>query len=158
MPEYDMKFKDFSLGDPDAPGNELGLGVPIEFKVGKDVFRAPAVVAPILLGRITAAAQGFSEPDGDMGKKLEYAAEIFDQLLTPETAPRFRERLLSATEPIDLNRQAVPILYWLMEVYGMRPTQPSLSSMDGVSDGGPGSTDGVPNTAFHLSGLAPQDS
>lgn len=155
MPEYDMKFKDFSLGDPGAEGNELGLGDPITFAVGKDQFAALPVVAPILLSELVASSHGFAELKGDVPAQLERVAKLFDLLLTDETAPRFRERILSRKEPLDLNRQVLPIMHWLMECYGMRPTEPSSSSTPGVNDGGPGSTDGAPNAASALSGSPP---
>lgn len=47
--------------------------------------------------------------------------------------------------PIDLTRQAIPALYWLLERYGLRPTEQSspLPSDSGTGD----STDGAPETA-----------
>lgn len=142
MPEYDLKHRDFSLQGDEAE--------PKTFTVGKDEFVAPPVIPPVLLGDLAAASQGFGDLKGDVPAQLEKVASIFDLLLTPETAPRFRERLLSRTEPIDLNRQALPIMHWLMEVYGLRPTEPSSSSGSGVNGGGPGSTDGAPNTESTL--------
>ena len=37
--------------------------------------------------------------------------------------------------PIDLMKQAIPAMYYLMECYGLRPTKPSSDSPAGSTDG-----------------------
>jgi hypothetical protein len=135
MPELDLQMKDFSLPPEDAK--------PKPFTIGADTFFAPPVIPPVVLAELAGMASSLSEVQkgGDLMAVLEKVATLFDGLLTEETAPRFRERLLGRTDPIDLHRQAIPILQWLMEVYGLRPTQPSSSSANGLDGGGGGSTD-----------------
>jgi len=137
MPELDLQMKDFSLPPEDAK--------PKEFKIGADVFIAPPVIPAVVLAELAGMAGSLAETQqgGDLMAVLEKVASLFDGLLTEETAPRFRARLLGRTEPIDLHRQAIPILQWLMEVYGLRPTEPSSSSASGLDGGGGGSTDPV---------------
>lgn len=147
MAEYDLEFKDFSLPEAEMQ--------PKRFRVHPDTFTAP----PILSGPTIAALAGFAgqfaglrEEDGttafkaeDLPGLIEKVADLFVQLLDEESGPRFKARLLGKTDPIDFMRQAVPIMLWLVEVYGLRPTQPSSGSATGPDDGGPGSTDGAPN-------------
>lgn len=57
----------------------------------------------------------------------------------------FPESEIIYLQPIDLLRQAMPAFYWLLEQYGMRPTQQSSPL---PSDSGTGAlTDGAPETA-----------
>lgn len=148
MAEYDLDFKDFSLSEQEMK--------PKRFKIGADMFEAPPLLAPVVMAELTGLAAKFGGLAGSEGEDIpttpealmeviEAFGEVFEQILTQETGPRFKQRLLSKDEPIDLMRQAVPALKWLIEVYGLRPTEPSSSSSDGSDGGGPGSTGGAPN-------------
>lgn len=147
MAEYDLDFKDFSLSEQEMK--------PKRFKIGADIFEAPPLLAPVVMAELTGLAAKFgglagteqetpATPEALM-EVVEAFGDVFEKLLTAETGPRFKQRLLSKDEPIDLMRQAVPALKWLIEVYGLRPIGPSSSSSDGSDGGGPGSTDGAPN-------------
>jgi hypothetical protein len=50
--------------------------------------------------------------------------------LLPESWQRFSTRLKDKTRPID-DEQMSDVVLWLLEEYGMRPTQPSPDSSDG---------------------------
>lgn len=77
-------------------------------------------------------------------ENYESIFEIFDQLLIEESAKVFRERAMSKGDRgIDVQRQLMPILYYLLEQYGVRPTQPSSDS----SSGSLNVTDGITSTA-----------
>lgn len=52
--------------------------------------------------------------------------------LLPESWDRFAARLRDKTNPIDDDQMADAVLY-LLEAYGLRPTQPSQPSSDGPS-------------------------
>lgn len=138
MAEYDLKFRDFTLADTSDK--------PITFRIGADEYSAPPVIPPLQLAALAEVA-GKLNGDGDgrvpVKELVTAIGDVFAELLHEEAGQRFRERLLSRDKPIDLMKQAVPCLLWLMEVYGMRPTEPSSSSTGGLNDGGPGSTDGV---------------
>lgn len=114
---------------------------PISFKADNDVFHGPAVLPAAVFGELLEAAKGlggFQLGDAAQIKEaLERIAGFTDIVLTPETAPRFRERLLSREEPLDLTEQVLPILKYLTEVYGLRPTQAPSDSSNG-SDGAGG--------------------
>lgn len=133
-----MTLRDFSLSPADSE--------PKGFTIGTDTFECPAVLAPVLWGDLMEAARGLG--GFQMGDKTEIAAALeriaaFTDVIFVDDAARarFRERLFSRTEPIDLVKQVIPILNYLMEVYAVRPTQASSGSTTGSSDAGGTSTD-----------------
>lgn len=133
----DFTFRDFSLSPDKAK--------PKRFVVDNDEFFLPAVIAPIMLGELIESAKGmggFSIGNkAEVEAALERIAAMTDLLLTEETAPRFRERLFSRTEPMDLNEQVLPIVRWIIEVYSVRPTEASSDSTNGSGGAGGISTD-----------------
>lgn len=141
MTEPDQGIRDFTIKRE-----------PIQFRIDDDVFKAPAIISPIALRKIAAmyAEMGdITSLGNDIEQTLNVVGQIFAILLPGASGARFKERLLSEEEPLDLNAQVIPALYWLLEQYGMRPTQPSSPSPDGSTDGqtntpndGTSSTDG----------------
>lgn len=132
--------------DPDVADFSIKYK-PIKFRVnGPDVFEAvPILPVPVLreLGAMHGTMDGLSTVE-----KFDKVLNMFDLLLTPESAKRFRERLESRDDPdsggaIDLNRQVLPALNYLVEKFGMRPTQAAGSSSDGAGSIGDSSMDGA---------------
>jgi hypothetical protein len=129
---------------------------PKRFRIDEDVFSAPAIISPIAMKKLAALHASLGDIGAlgnDLDRAIEIVSDLFTVLLPGPSGARFKERLLSETEPIDLNQQAIPALYWLLEEYGMRPTQPSSPSPDGSTDGqtdtpndGISSTDGASPT------------
>lgn len=128
---------------------------PHRFRIDADVFAAPAILSPVALKRMAgmhAALQGAGGAAAldNVEAMLSTFSEIFKVLLPGPSGQRFAARLEAdgsdeATPPIDLQRQAMPAFYWLLEQYGMRPTQQSSPL---PSDSGTGAlTDGAPETA-----------
>lgn len=113
-----------------------------KFRVDDDVFVAYAALGlPAMQDLIQ-----MSKVLGDAMREGNFDAitELFKQLLTPETATRFAQRVGSrGDDAIDVRNQLVPIIYWLLEKYGLRPTQPSSDS----STGSPSGTGGTTSTA-----------
>lgn len=154
MADYDLDFKDFSL-----PAEQMK---PKRFKIDDDMFTAPPIIAPATFAALTGMAGRLAElnlGDGDtplseelINQLIGAFGDLFVELLDEATGPRFKTRLESKTEPIDLMRQAVPALYWLIEAYGLRPTEPPSSSSNGLDGGGLGSTDGALSDVSSLSG------
>jgi hypothetical protein len=149
---------DFAV-DPayDPPGGEVkNFALELKnlvFKVdaGDDAerFEAPPIIPPVILVRLAEQSK-FAQDRSDMDKMLHAIAEIFRLMLLPESGERFAARLIdpeiSRAKPVDLNRQVLPIMHWLLEEYGLRPTQPSSDSSTS-SDGpesGTDSTAGAP--------------
>jgi hypothetical protein len=79
---------------------------------------------------------------------LDGLLEIFDDLLTPASAVLFHA-CVNEKKTIGV-RRLMKILPWVMEEFGMRPTQPSLPSSTGQSDGvtGTSSEDGASHKAL----------
>lgn len=121
----------------------------IAFRIDEDVFHAYAIMGGVLMQELMTAGDKLhsamvSEVDGRKVVDLEPVAKIFDALLEPDSVARFRERLFAADETaLDIKRQLMPIIYMLLEEFGLRPTQPSSDS----SAGSPSGTDGTPSTA-----------
>ncbi len=131
-----MTLRDFSLSAEESE--------PKGFTIGADTFEGPAVLPPVVWGDLMEAARGLG--GFTMGNKEEINAALeriaaFTDVLLVKGNERFRDRLFSATEPLDLTVQVIPILHHLMELYGLRPTQASGDSTTGSSDAGGISTD-----------------
>lgn len=86
---------------------------------------------------------------------LEPILQLMDQLLTNESAYLFREKVNDKTIGV---KRLMKILPWIMEEFGLRPTQPSTPSSTGQSDGETGttSTDGVSHSELTSSDSQPE--
>lgn len=145
---------------------------PIEFKIDGDVFQAVATlnadqkIHAISLVNALGAAQldglalGNIDPANASQRDVERARSIaqeadkavgevmnlLDELLLPQSAERFAERMKSKTEPIELE-QVFEIFQWLIGEYGDRPTSPLSSSSNGHSGTGTSSTEATQASA-----------
>lgn len=95
------------------------------FKIDNDVFHAEAIISlPLLqdLVRMSSDIEGLARADNQ-----QPLVTLFNALLTPESGPRFAERLVAKSGPtaIDFKRQIMPLMQWLIGSYGGRPTEPS---------------------------------
>jgi hypothetical protein len=138
-----LEIKDFSI-----------VWKPKRFKVDDDVFEAHPVLPLPTLAEMVKLGQGINlSADADPNEIVERFAGVFDLVLRTESAARFRARLAGQGDApaLDLQHQLVPILFWLLEAYGLRPTQPSENSSTGPNSTGEPSTDGAPPTASTLS-------
>lgn len=98
----------------------------IPFKIDDDIFEGVAVLGITQLQGLIRSAKNVKNlvDTGD----IDSVMNIFDEILTVNSAKRLRERVMSTDdrETIDLQRQLIPILHFLMEKHGVgRPTQPS---------------------------------
>lgn len=111
----------------------------VPFTLDEDTFIAVGV-APAMAILDVAAVNKAADMD-----KIRIILDFLDQVLLPESAIRFAERLRSSTEPITID-QAASIAVWLMEeVYAPdRPTEALSPSPNGSESTGPSSTDGAP--------------
>lgn len=111
---------------------------PIQFRIDDDVFKAPPIISPVALvklGKLHTDMGDEANITRDVEATLQRVGDMFTILLPGPSGQRFKERLLSEDQPIDLQQQAIPALYWLLERYGLRPTQPSSPSPTGSTDG-----------------------
>ncbi len=114
---------------------------PHRFKINGDTFSAPALLAPVTLRKLANQAAAI----GDVGtltdaesivKAIEALSEIMRALMPGPSGVIFAQRLWSEggeddPPPIDLMKQGIPAMYYLLECYGLRPTVPSSSSPAG---------------------------
>lgn len=79
--------------------------------------------------------------------------------LLPESYDRFANRLKDKANPID-DDQMADVILWLLEAYGLRPTQPSQPSSDGPAspESGTSSTDAQQLQASIPATFQPTDS
>ena len=95
-----------------------------------DVYTAEATVTTPVLQELVRQAQQFG---GDLDvatldAKIDGLTEIIVTVLTDDCKKRFRD----AAPRLDVVEQLIPIIMWLLESYGMRPTQPSSDSFPQV--------------------------
>ncbi|MDX3314632.1 hypothetical protein P1S61_37395 [Streptomyces sp. ME08-AFT2] len=113
----------------------------LAFTIDDDTF-VPATALPgdvyaelVTLYNKTGSVENYQEQHDLLKTALQLA-------LLPDSYDRFTARLRDKTNPIDDDQMADVVLY-LLEAYGLRPTQPSQPSSDGPSSpaSGTSSTD-----------------
>jgi hypothetical protein len=130
------RFKDFS-GSPD----------PVVFRIAPDDFECLPEIPLDAMAQM-AELGGKLDDSGSAHVQLGRVYEFFDTIMTPTSAYLFRQRGRVST-PDDPNpnpvgmRAITEILPWLMEVYGLRPTQPSDDSSAGSTPDDTSSTVGA---------------
>ena len=108
----------------------------IAFRIAPDTF--DCVVDLPVMNLIDFAEMADKITDTPLSQELKDLFEaMFQLILTDESAQLFLARLHDKQNPIGMEpvQQLVP---WVMEKYGMRPTEPSDSSSDGQPSPGPG--------------------
>jgi hypothetical protein len=123
-----IEIKDFTL--PAKPKH---------FKIGSRMFIA---VEQIPLGLMEDLVDLASTVGAK--KNLDAMFKFFDAILVDDSATLMREGLHDKVEPIGAPH-IIPLMHWLMEEYGFRPTEPSETSSNtsDVVDASTSSTDGV---------------
>jgi len=112
---------------------------PKKFRVNDDIFEAAPQLPLSLLGMVPKFKSIAAEPE----KSRDTLLEFFDEILLDGSAAKFRERVLSKTAPIGMP-QMMNVITWLLEEYGLRPTEPSSdSSITWPGLAGMSSTDGA---------------
>jgi hypothetical protein len=114
LPDDSIDIKDFTLAERF-----------IRFRAEGDVFEAYSALGLATMQRMVNVSKSISSMVQE--EKYDAIVAVFDEALTPESAKRFRERALSSDGEIalDVKRQLIPILHFLLEKYGLRPTQQS---------------------------------
>lgn len=107
-----VEIKDFTTPN----GNK-----PHPFKIDDDIFYA---VSDIPLANLAELAKLRENLDIS---NINTLLSLFDEMLLDESATLFQSRLRDKANPIGKSH-ILPILEWLMETYGLRPTQPSSPS------------------------------
>jgi hypothetical protein len=101
----------------------------LDFTIEDDTFEA----APALPGDVFAEFVTLYNSTGDTEtyqQQHDLLKQAIELALLPESWERFAARLKDKERPID-DDQMSDVVLWLLEEYGMRPTQPSPDSSDG---------------------------
>lgn len=114
---------------------------PKRFYVAPDTFEA-APDFPIAAFDYVGSLTGVNVQQ--MSERLNVLLDFFDVILLDESAARFRERVERDKKHAIGIKLMMDIITWLLEEYGLRPTEPSSpSSIMSGDDGGIASTVGV---------------
>jgi hypothetical protein len=114
---------------PSAPRDFSRPRKRLTFTIDDDTFEAaPALPGDVFAEFVTlyndrVDADTYQEQHDLLKKALALA-------LQPESWERFNARLSDKTRPID-DDQMSDVVLWLLEQYGLRPTEPSSPSSDG---------------------------
>lgn len=114
------------------------------FRIDDDVFEAARTLPGKTLARFASRFNGIETATVD--KQLDAFADALSMVLLPDSNSLFQKRLEDLENPIGLE-QASDVITWLLEHYGVRPTQPSSDSSSGQPSPEPGTS---------LTGAAPQ--
>lgn len=113
----------------------------LTFTIDDELFEA----APVLPGDIY--AEFVTRYNGTVDTKTyqqqhDLLKSAIGLALIPESYDRFAARLQDKTNPIDADQMS-DVIIWLLEAYGLRPTEPSQPSSDGPPspESGTSSTD-----------------
>jgi hypothetical protein len=113
----------------------------ISFRVDDDIFHAARGVPAEVLLDFAAKFSGM-ETTASVADQLQAFRAMLDVVLLPESLERFNARMRDRENPIEID-QVEDIVSWLMEQYGLRPTEPSSPS----PSGSPGPDSGITSTA-----------
>ncbi len=102
----------------------------LTFTIDDDVFEAASVLPGDVYAEFVMNSIGTD--NATYQQQYDRMKEALRLALLPASFERFTERLRDKTNPID-ETQLSEVLLWLMEAYGMRPTEPSQPSSDGPS-------------------------
>lgn len=119
---------------------------PVKFQIDGEKFDGVRNLSAPVLQQLAKAAEGIAGDENEeeldvfktIDEKLSALIETCNSVLQPESAERFAK--LAPT--LDLQDQIIPLMMWLLEVYGLRPTTVSSES----SPSSPTEPDGTTST------------
>lgn len=114
----------------------------IQFRVDDDVFEAVPDIAAELAMEYASQMEILTDPErNSLDDQKEVVYSTLRLVLFPESADRFIERLRDQANPIGQTRFG-KITQWLLEQYGLRPTEQDSASSTGSEnqDAGTSST------------------
>lgn len=110
----------------------------ISFRVDDDMFHAARGVPAEVLLDFASEFAGM-ELTATVDQQLRAFRSMLEVVLLPDSLERFNERMRDRENPIEID-QVEDIVTWLMEQYGLRPTELPLPSPDGPPGPGSGTT------------------
>jgi hypothetical protein len=107
------------------------------FRIDDDIFEAATALPGKTLARFAARFADIEHTPID--KQLDAFADALGMVLLAESNALFQKRLDDLENPIELE-QASDVIQWLLEKYGLRPTEPSSDSSTGPASPEPGTS------------------
>lgn len=101
----------------------------LDFRIDGDTFEAASVLPGDVFAEFVTAYNGTADTE-TYQQQHDMLKSALKLALLPDSWQRFDARLRDKTNPID-DDQMSDVVLWLLEEYGMRPTQPSQPSSDG---------------------------
>lgn len=146
IPEFSTQVSiDLDIPDFSKPRNRVA------FRIDDDVFEAPPVLPAMVLLEYTKKFHSLGQ-DADPAQHMDAMTGVLDLVLLPESYGRFVARLSDKENPIDLAQMQQAIEY-VMEAYGMRPTQPASGLPGGQPSQGSGTNSPEPSPDGELISL-----
>jgi hypothetical protein len=99
------------------------------FTIDDDTFEAATVLPGDVFAEFVTLYNDRADADS-YKEQREMLKQALSLALFPDSYERFAARLNDKARPID-DDQMSDVVMWLLEEYGMRPTQPSQPSSDG---------------------------
>lgn len=114
---------------------------PLTFTIDGELFEAAPVLPGDIYAEFVTHYNGTADTD-TYQQQHDLLKGALKLALLPESYDRFANRLKDKERPID-DDQMADVILWLLEAYGLRPTQPSQPSSDGPAspESGTSSTD-----------------
>jgi hypothetical protein len=110
----------------------------ISFRVDDDVFHAARGVPAEVLLDFASEFAGM-ETSATVDQQLKAFRSMLEVVLVPQSLTRFNARMRDRENPIEID-QVEDIVTWLMEQYGLRPTELPSPSPAGQPGPVPGTT------------------
>lgn len=110
----------------------------ISFRIDDDLFHAAKAIPADTLMDFASRFAGMDE-SASVDKQLEAFRSVLEFVLLPESLARFNARMRDPENPVEID-QVEQVITWLMEQYGLRPTEQPSSSAGGLSLPVPGTT------------------
>jgi hypothetical protein len=101
----------------------------LDFTIDGDYFEAATVLPGDVFAEFVTLYNGTVGTD-TYQQQHDLLKQMLQTALLPDSWTRFEKRLKDKQHPID-DDQMSDVALWLLEEYGMRPTQPSQPSSDG---------------------------
>lgn len=120
------RFKDFT-----------GDGGKIQFAISGETFTAKDDIPLAYMGKLAELGEGLGSDGGGV------ILELFAKLLEPESFTRFEMAVNGESSTVIGITRVKDIIPWLLEQYGLRPTEASSGSSGTSSESGANSTDGL---------------
>ncbi|MFJ8049804.1 hypothetical protein [Streptomyces luteogriseus] len=120
---------------------------PLPFTIDGDTFEAATALPGDVFAKFVTLYNGTGDTE-TYQEQHDLLKQALELALLPESWQLFAARLADKTRPID-DDQMSDVVLWLLEEYGMRPTQPSPPSSDGSAspESGTNSTESTPPEA-----------